>query len=66
MLPAQRQIVRMIRYMPPEKLNKLLKFAKELDDEVTPEDIVAIEAGKAQIARGESVSLDEFCRRHNL
>ncbi|MGQ9558560.1 MAG: hypothetical protein ACUVTU_11505 [Desulfurispora sp.] len=67
MLAARRKIVRIIRYLPPEKLERLLKYAEELDEEMlTPAEIAAIEEGKRQIERGECVTLDEFCRRFNL
>ena len=66
MFAERRQIVRIVRYLPKDKLARLLKYAEELEEELTPEDIAAIERGKAQIARGESVSLDEFCRQRGL
>lgn len=46
LLPARRQIMRLIRYMPPEKLYRLLKFAEELDDELTPAEIDDVAAAK--------------------
>ncbi len=52
-LAVKRKLFDIIRYMPEEKLNRLAKFADELDDELTPEDIAAIEEGEAQIAREE-------------
>lgn len=66
MLAVKRKLINIIRYMPEEKLNRLVKYADELDDELTPEEIARIEEGKAQIARGESVSLDELKRQFNL
>ena len=66
MLAERRQLARIVRYLPKEKLARLIKYAEELEEELTPENIEAIERGKAQIARGESVSLDEFCRQRGL
>lgn len=66
MLPARRKIVRLIRYMPPEKLHRLLKFAEELDDELTPAEIDDVAAAKMEVAQGEWVSFDEIRRRENL
>ena len=36
------------------------------DDPVTPEEMAEIEQGAAQIERGESITLAEFERQHNL
>lgn len=36
------------------------------DDPVTPEEMAEIEEGAAQIQRGESITLAEFERQHNL
>lgn len=66
MLPERRQLVRIIRYLSKEKLARLLKYAENLDDELTPEDMADIKAAKAEIARGEWVSLDEVKRREGL
>lgn len=55
-----------VRRLPQEKLKLLVEYAHDLDDDLTPEDIADIEAGKAEIARGEWVSLDEFCHREGL
>ncbi len=66
MLAERRQIVRIVRYLPKEKLARLLKYAEELEEELTPEDIEAIERGKAQIARGEWVSFEEVKRQNDL
>ena len=66
MLAVKRKLINIIRYMPEEKLNRLARIADEMDDELTPEEIAAIEEGRAQIARRESVSLDELKRQFNL
>lgn len=69
MLPVRREIVTIIRRLPVEKLYMLRNYAAELDKDegnLTSEEIAAIEEGKAQLARGEKVSLDEFCRKYNL
>jgi len=66
MLPERKEIVRIVRYLPKEKLFRLLKYAEELEDELTPEEIAAIKEGEAQIARGETISLDELRRRYDL
>jgi len=66
MLPERKEIVRIVRYLPKEKLVRLLKYAEELEDELTPEEIAAIKEGEAQIARGETISLDELRRRYDL
>lgn len=69
MLPVRKEIVTILRRLPVEKLYMLRDYAARLDDDkvvLTLEEISAIEEGKAQLARGEKVSLDEFCRKHNL
>ena len=66
MLAARKKMIDIIRYMPEEKLKRLIKIADEMDDELTPEEIAAIEEGKAQIARGETVSLTDVKRRLRL
>lgn len=66
MLPERKEIVKIVRYLPKEKLVRLLKYAEDLEGELTPDDIAAIERGKAQIARGEWVSFDEIKRNNDL
>lgn len=66
MLPERRQLARIVRSLSKEKLARLLKYAEELEEEMTPEDIEAIERGKAQIARGEWVSFEEVKRQNGL
>jgi phage FluMu protein gp41 len=66
MLPERRQLARIVRSLSKEKLARLLKYAEELEEELTPEDIEAIERGKAQIARGEWVSFEEVKRQNGL
>lgn len=66
MFPERRKIVRIVRCLPKEKLVRLLRYAEDLEEELTSEDVNAIDRGKAQIARGESISLDEFCRKYEL
>lgn len=47
-----------------------LLYDREMDDQApeyfSPEDLAAIEAGKAQIARGECVSLEELKKELGL
>ncbi|MEN6567367.1 MAG: hypothetical protein ABFC57_13810 [Veillonellales bacterium] len=66
MLAVKRKLINIIRYMPEEKLNRLVKIADEMDDELTPEEIAAIKEGEAQIARGETISLSELRKRYDL
>lgn len=66
MLPERKQLARIVRSLSKEKLARLLKYAEELEEELTPEDIAAIERGKAQIARGEWVSFEEVKRQNGL
>ena len=66
MIPARRKLDSIVRRLPPEKLHRLIKYASDLEDEITPDDIAAIEAGKAQIARGEWVSFNELKRQNGL
>ena len=63
----RREIIRLIRHMPPEKLKIIIKTIKELDEEeLTPEDIAAIQEGEESVAKGETISLEEFCRREGI
>ncbi len=66
MLAEQRQLARIIRCLSKEKLARLIKYAEELEEELTPEELAAIEEGEAQIARGEYVDFEELCRREGL
>lgn len=66
MLAVKRKLINIIRYMPEEKLNRLVKIADEMDDELTPEEIAAIKEGEAQIARGETIPLSELRKRYDL
>jgi len=66
MLAERRKLARIIRYLSKEKLARLIKYAEELEEELTPEDIEAIERGKAQIARGEWVSFEEVKRQNGI
>ncbi|SDF29469.1 hypothetical protein [Sporolituus thermophilus] len=66
MLAERRQIIRIIRHLPKDKLTGLLKYAEEMEEELTPEEIAALEASEAQIARGEYVDFEELCRRAGL
>lgn len=62
-----REIVRLIRHMPPEKLQIIIKTIKELDqEELSPDDILAIQEGEKAIANGETISLEEFCRNEGI
>ena len=47
------------------ELKLLVEYTHALD-ELTSEDLADIEAGKAEMASGEGVSLDEFCGREGL
>ena len=61
------ELERIIHRLPPASLKLLLKYAKELEDEeLTPDEIADIEAGKAEIARGEWVDWDDLKRELNL
>ena len=56
-----KQIEEIIRRLPVEKLEILLQLAKDIEqEELSPEDIADIEAGKAEIERGEWVKWDEL------
>lgn len=66
MLAEKRKLLNIIRYMPDEKIKRLVKIADEMDDELSPEEIVAMEEGEAQIARGETISLSELRKRYDL
>lgn len=66
MLPERKEIVKIVRYLPKDKLVRLLKYAEDLEEELSPDDVAAIERGKAQIARGESVSWEEVKRNNGL
>lgn len=44
MIPERKEIVRIVRYLPKEKLVRLLRYAEDLEDELTPADIEAIGA----------------------
>lgn len=69
MLPVRKEIVDLIRHMPTDKLYLLRDYAALLakeEEALTLEDILAIEKGEAQIARGEWVSLDEIKRQLSL
>jgi len=58
-----KQIEEIIQRLPVEKLEILLEIARDIEnEELSPEDIAYIEAGKTEIERGEWVSLDEFCQ----
>lgn len=56
-----KQIEEIIRRLPAEKLEILLQLAKDIEqEELSPEDIADIEAGKTEIERGEWVKWDEL------
>jgi len=62
-----KQIEEIIQRLPVEKLEILLEIARDIEnEELSPEDIAYIEAGKTEIERGEWVSLDEFCQQKQL
>ena len=62
-----KQIEEIIQRLPVEKLEILLEIARDIEnEELSPEDIADIEAGKTEIERGEWVSLDEFCQQKQL
>lgn len=62
-----KQIEEIIRRLPVEKLEILLQLAKDIEqEEFSPEDIADIEAGKAEIERGEWVEWDELKRELKL
>lgn len=67
MSAVRKELETIIRRLPPEKLRKLLHYAQDLEEEeLTSDDLADIEAGKAEIARGEWVTLGEFCRREEI
>jgi len=66
-ISPRREILRLIRHLPNEKLEIIIKTIKELDTEkLTPDDIQAIEAGEKAIAEGDTISLEEFCKNAGL
>ena len=66
-LSPRREIVRLIRHLPNDKLEIIIKTIKELDiDKLTPDDVQAIEAGEKAIAKGETISLEEFCKNAGI
>lgn len=62
----RKELEAIIMRLPVEKLKLLLDYAHELEEELTPEEIAEIEAGKAEIARGEWVDWDELKRELNI
>jgi exonuclease VII small subunit len=67
MTTSIKQIEEIIQRLPIEKLESLLKIARDIEnEELSLEDVADIEAGKTEIERGEWVSLDEFCRQKQL
>ncbi|WP_061213678.1 hypothetical protein [Syntrophomonas wolfei] len=67
MTTSIKQIEEIIQRLPVEKLEILLEIARDIEnEELSPEDIADIEAGKTEIERGEWVSLDEFCQQKQL
>jgi hypothetical protein len=61
------ELEKIIHRLPAKQLKLLLSYARELeDDELTSANIADIEAGKAEIARGEWVDWDELKRELNL
>lgn len=66
-LSPRREILRLIRHLPNDKLEIIIKTIKELDnEELTSDDIKAIEAGEKAIAEGDTVSLEEFCKNAGI
>ncbi|MDA8335417.1 MAG: hypothetical protein M0Z41_10595 [Peptococcaceae bacterium] len=55
-----------VRRLPTDKLKLLVEYAHGLDDGFSPEEIAEIQAGKAEIARGEWVNWDDLKREFNL
>ena len=43
---------------------RFMLTAPEDDEPLTPEELALIEEGEAEVARGETISLDEFERRY--
>lgn len=66
MSAVRKELERIICRLTPENLKLLLDYARELEEELTQEEIADIEAGKAEIARGEWVDWDELKRELNL
>lgn len=67
MSTAIKQIEEIIKRLPAQKLELLLEIAREIEqEELSPEDIADIEAGKTEIERGEWVEWNELKRELNL
>lgn len=61
------ELERIIHRLPPAGLELLLKYARQLEDEdLTPDEIADIEAGKSGIARGEWVDWDDLKKELDL
>lgn len=58
MSPIRNQLVQMIDCMPEQEQFLLFEIAKRFiaDDTATPDDLAAIQAARAQYAKGETVS----------
>lgn len=67
MSTAIKQIEEIIKRLPAQKLELLLEIAREIEqEELSPEDIADIEAGKTEIERGDWVEWNELKRELNL
>jgi len=61
-----KEVEDIVRRLPTEKVKLLVEYAHGLDDGFSPEEIAEIQAGKADIARGEWVGWDDLKRELNL
>jgi hypothetical protein len=67
MNPIHKELEEVIGRLPLEKLVLLLEYARVLElEEFTQEEMADVEAGKAEIARGEWVDWDELKRELDL
>lgn len=67
MSTAIQKIEETIKRLSAEKLEILLEIVRDIEnEELSPQDIADIEAGKDEIARGDWVSLDEFSRQKRI
>ncbi len=62
----QEELERIIRRLSAKQLKLLLDYARELEEGLTPEEVADIEAGKAEVARGEWIDWDDLKRELNL
>lgn len=66
MSATREELEKIICRLSPDRLKLLLDYARHLEEELTPEELADIEAGKAEIARGEWVDWDDLKRELGL